>query len=820
MKLNRSFLLSAVLGSLSLFSYGEAVTEQAPAPQAVVRYPGLINAGSANLHATDTRFTLSNNLFEATWVIDKSVKPVKLFNRDSAEFIDLSTEAFVISFDDRPDLLASKMQVIGEVETFALEADATALPAARQYNGHGVRVKLRDPLGEFTATWTATLRNESAYVRTTLTITADDEQTVELGKITLFHQNIPGSRMIGQVQGSVMGTDSFYMAYEHPMAENTNGSSRAELSAYSKDQMSADTDHELTFDISNQVTGPGIYKAEIRHYAGENRLMIQEARLLADGKVVARDRHEGYSDNETDVNQFYTLPLDTFNPDAEYTLEINMYGKDGGDTAGMVFIERHAKGDLVSCSYARNSDIKPGESYSGSLVIGTYPENQLRRAFLAYLERERTHPYRAFLHYNSWYDIGYFNKYDAKDCLAVIEAFGEELVKKRGVKFDSLLFDDGWDNDETLWLFHDGFPNGLTPVTEKAQSYGIDPGIWLSPWGGYGKPRERRIAAGREAGFEIYENETDAYNTVFKMSGPKYYERFSTICKEMVSKYGVNQFKFDGIGGNSGSGADDYAPDFEAALQLIKDLRDLRSDVYINLTTGTWPSPFWLMECDSIWRGGYDHEFVGEGSERQKWLNYRDGMTYERIVARAPLYPINSLMVHGAILAKQARGLKEGSDKDFRDEVRSMFGGGSQLQELYISHELMNDQKWDDLAEAAKWARANANVLVDVHWVGGNPIQGEIYGFAAWTPEKGTLTLRNPSNKKQAMVLNLSEVMEVPANESIRHFVLRCPFNSRLVKGELEKAQRIMQSTLPAKNSVRFTMEPHEVLVFDVENVR
>ena len=32
---------------------------------------------------------------------------------------------------------------------------------------------------------------------------------------------------------------------------------------------------------------------------------------------------------------------------------------------------------------------------------------------------------------------------------------------------------------------------------------------------------------------------------------------------------------------------------------------------------------------------------------------------------------------------------------------------------------LMTDEFWDILAKGAKWARANENVLVDAHWVGG-----------------------------------------------------------------------------------------------------
>ena len=82
----------------------------------------------------------------------------------------------------------------------------------------------------------------------------------------------------------------------------------------------------------------------------------------------------------------------------------------------------------------------------------------MRRDFLAYLERERAHPYRTFLHYNSWYDLGYFTPYTATDAVDRINAFGRELTEKRGVKLDSFLFDDGWDKHDSLWKFNAGFP--------------------------------------------------------------------------------------------------------------------------------------------------------------------------------------------------------------------------------------------------------------------------------------------------------------------------------------------------------------------------
>ena len=62
----------------------------------------------------------------------------------------------------------------------------------------------------------------------------------------------------------------------------------------------------------------------------------------------------------------------------------------------------------VRCFLPRGAAIQAGEEFDCSLVVGFVRPGQLRRDFLAYLERERAHPYRPFLHYNSWYDIGYF----------------------------------------------------------------------------------------------------------------------------------------------------------------------------------------------------------------------------------------------------------------------------------------------------------------------------------------------------------------------------------------------------------------------------
>jgi hypothetical protein len=98
----------------------------------------------------------------------------------------------------------------------------------------------------------------------------------------------------------------------------------------------------------------------------------------------------------------------------------------------------------------RDLPLRAGQTITYSAIFGVVHPGQLRRDFLAYVERERARPYRTFLHYNSWYDLGYFTPYDQNAAVDRIQAFGEELEKKRGVKLDSFLFDDGWDDHRSL----------------------------------------------------------------------------------------------------------------------------------------------------------------------------------------------------------------------------------------------------------------------------------------------------------------------------------------------------------------------------------
>lgn len=463
-------------------------------------------------------------------------------------------------------------------------------------------------------------------------------------------------------------------------------------------------------------------------------------------------------------------------------------------------------GQQLGSFVRRYEPILPSNPLMFSTVWGVSSKSQMRRSFLNYLERERVVPYHQQLHYNSWFDISWGDrKLDEVSCLDRIQTFADSLIVKRKTPVDAFLFDDGWDNNQTLWQFNAGFPNGFTKLSELAKKYQSNLGVWISPWGGYDEAKNQRLDYGKK---QTPPFETNSNG--FSLSGPIYYKRFIDVASDFVKNQGVTMFKFDGVGlGNDTEGANaSYEKDINALLKLIPDLRKIRPDLYFSLTVGTWPSPYWLFYGDAIWRNGEDTGLAGVGLNRQQWINYRDGEAYKNIVKRGSLYPLNSLMNHGICIADHGTpDSLEMSDKDIADEIWSFFGTGTSLQELYINPHKLNKTNWDCLAKAIHWAKENENIMVDTHWVGGSPADSRIYGFASWSPQKAILTLRNPSAEKQTFTIDVAKIFEIPDNTAneYRFFDVRVENRSqpiaqgKLFQIELNPFEVKVLDAIPAK---------------------
>lgn len=419
--------------------------------------------------------------------------------------------------------------------------------------------------------------------------------------------------------------------------------------------------------------------------------------------------------------------------------------------------------------WSRQTTLQAGKTWNVGAVVGLIAKDQARRSFLAYSERERAVPWRATPVYISWYELNidrnnsedYSENMTINQCVDVIKHWNKDFFKKYKKNVKTFVFDDGWDQ-YGLWTFNKNFPNGFKEIDKEARKMGSGIGAWLGPVGGYGQSGTYRRNYWKDKGG-------------MQLSNPAYYKTFLDACTNMINSYDFRFFKFDGIsaqasaiGPDAGARGDENA---EAIINIEREVRKIKPDIFLNTTVGTWASPFWFQFTDAVWRQVADYNVIGnQGSDRERWITYRDHLVYQNFVQNSPLCPINTLMTHGFILSKWGAVSKDMDYEGIVRELRCAFACGSGMVELYNDYELMNKINkgalWKDLAECIDWQDANADVLPDIHWVGGHPWDGKkanIYGWAAWNGKKAVFTLRNPAAYEQTIKLTLRKALDIPA---------------------------------------------------------
>lgn len=391
-------------------------------------------------------------------------------------------------------------------------------------------------------------------------------------------------------------------------------------------------------------------------------------------------------------------------------------------------------------------------------VWGANVEGNLADSFEAYLNRVRLSP-RNFLQYNTWYDLR-GTELAAETLIQRFEEFRKAFLGPYGLRFDALVADDGWQNPQSVWdVNRKILPHGYKPLADALAKSQCRVGLWI-PLNG----TKLDIDWGVKQGYERAGN-GDYYCLASQRYGAAIRKAVEARIRDAnlsYIKHDYNWFRCQAEGHlHLPTARHGFEANVDAFIDLLAYERTLQPDIFLNVTSGVWLSPWWLMHADAIWMAaddfGYDKTFP-QLWPREWAMSYRDQHLFEKYRRQDAQCPLSALMTHGIIHGRRNRlGGPDETLREWSDYVMMYYGRGVMLKELYITPSLLPTEWWDVLGRATQWALHNASAMVHTRMVGAEPRSGGVYGYVHWADRKGIVVLRNPAPAAQTYELTTAQ---------------------------------------------------------------
>ncbi|MBI5645596.1 MAG: alpha-galactosidase [Ignavibacteriae bacterium] len=455
-------------------------------------------------------------------------------------------------------------------------------------------------------------------------------------------------------------------------------------------------------------------------------------------------------------------------------------------------------------------------------VSAAVPDYAVKRWFMEYVREIRVADPRPYLLYNSWYDLRSTeyprvpaeNRMNEANVLRIATRLRETLIEKHGIPLDAFVLDDGWDDYASDWVLRAReFPNGLDPIMKELDKSGTRLGLWFGPTGGYSF-RSRRIEWMKNHGYEV--TSAGTRDAMLCIAGKKYSELLGTRLRNALDAVGARYFKLDGFQfscseADHGHAAGIYSrrAGVQSVFSLARAARETRPDVYLNITSGTWLSPWWLLAANQIWMQGEDHAYADVPSlqQRDAAITYRDRTLYEGLRKQDNWFPMENLMTHGIIKGTLESG---GGDSEpiesFNNEVMMYLARGVSMWELYISPDRLSEPEWDVLAAALRWARDRFPVLSTTEMIGGDPGRREAYGYMHFRGTRGIIAARNPWVDNCALKVQLTHAFGVDADA--QELVVEKVYPERWISPRLFKSGESMSLPLGGYETAVYEVYP------------
>ena len=499
------------------------------------------------------------------------------------------------------------------------------------------------------------------------------------------------------------------------------------------------------------------------------------------------------------------------------------YGKSAGAFFGLEYPASQndvdGEGGSLRLRCGQEMGVKIGHTWceGTSVVEGVTPDTSIRNWFWKYVDDIRVAPLRPYTLYNSWYDlrspefknIPPGNVMNEGNIMHIVDLMRRNMITKHGITLDAFVLDDGWDVYASDWVLRpEQFPHGLKPIADELRKTGTVLGLWLGPTGGYSF-HDRRMAWMKAHGYEIVDDQ-------LCLAGARYSALFRKRVEDFVRNDGVAYFKWDGIQfvcnePDHGHPVDLYSRRavMESVIDKCSAVRGANPNTFLNITSGTWLSPWWLKYANQIWMDGQDYGYadVPSISPRDAAITYRDFVLYEDFRIKDLWFPLANMMTHGIIKGtlEKLGGEHEPLDK-FTNEALLYFARGVSMWELYISPDILSDGEWDAMAQSMQWAKDRFPVLSTTTMIGGDPKARETYGYVHFKEYRGVIAARNPSVEPSRLLVSLSPSMGLRADAD--SLVVERVYPSRWISPHLARAGESLTLPLDGYETAIYELYP------------
>lgn len=455
-------------------------------------------------------------------------------------------------------------------------------------------------------------------------------------------------------------------------------------------------------------------------------------------------------------------------------------------------------------------------------VAALTPNKHLKYWFLKYVDKIRVAALKPYVLYNSWYDLRSpditedpVTVMNEENVMRIIKKFRRNMFKKHGLNLDAFVLDDGWDVYRSDWVLREKqFPRGLKPIADELKKTDTALGMWFGPIGGYSK-RDWRVEWMEAHGYEVVGDQ-------LCLAGENYRKLFKKRVVDFVENYGVSYYKWDGIQFSCSEPDHGHATGIysrravmESVIDLCRSVREKNPEIFLNITSGTWLSPWWVKYANTIWMQGGDYGYsdVPSISRRDRAITYRDMVLFEDYGKNDFWFPIANLMTHGIIKGylQKLGGEEEPLDK-FTDNAMLYFARGISMYELYISPDILTEGEWKAIAKSILWAKDRFPVLSNTEMIGGDPKNRETYGYAHFKGNQGIVAARNPYIEPNKLKVNLSPSLGL--NPDANSLVIERIYPTRWIDPKLYSAGTSIEIPLDGYETAIYEIYPlHEVEV-------